>query len=154
MIDPCHTAHQHYTAHQPTKRPLNATAAVRPTSHDQAYASRQQQPAHQPTSPFELTESGLRDNVQIVLNNLQRNAFYAGAAAEATAARKRANATSRTMLSSPESDCNSNPHPNGGGGGGGGSVVGGLGSLLSCSIASSHDFTHDNSDYQWFLDYG
>ncbi|XP_055373798.1 putative uncharacterized protein DDB_G0282133 isoform X2 [Condylostylus longicornis] len=25
---------------------------------------------------------------------------------------------------------------------------------LNCSIASSHDFTHDNSDYQWFLDYG
>ncbi|XP_037943684.1 putative uncharacterized protein DDB_G0286901 [Teleopsis dalmanni] len=25
---------------------------------------------------------------------------------------------------------------------------------LNCSLASSHDFTHDNSDYQWFLDYG
>ncbi|XP_020799676.1 uncharacterized protein LOC110177333 isoform X2 [Drosophila serrata] len=35
------------------------------------------------------------------------------------------------------------------GGGGGGGV-----NNLNCSLASSHDFTHDNSDYQWFLDYG
>ncbi|XP_041631220.1 uncharacterized protein [Drosophila kikkawai] len=38
---------------------------------------------------------------------------------------------------------------NGGGGGNGGGV-----NNLNCSLASSHDFTHDNSDYQWFLDYG
>lgn len=25
---------------------------------------------------------------------------------------------------------------------------------LNCSVASSQDFTHDNSDYQWFVDYG
>uniref|UniRef100_A0A1I8MQI0 Serine-rich adhesin for platelets n=1 Tax=Musca domestica TaxID=7370 RepID=A0A1I8MQI0_MUSDO len=29
-----------------------------------------------------------------------------------------------------------------------------MGNNLTCSLASSHDFTHDNSDYQWFLDYG
>ncbi|XP_055923720.1 uncharacterized protein LOC129954080 isoform X2 [Eupeodes corollae] len=40
------------------------------------------------------------------------------------------------------------------GGGGGGVTHGGGGGPLNCSIASSHDFTHDNSDYQWFLDYG
>ncbi|KAG4075625.1 hypothetical protein HA402_003450 [Bradysia odoriphaga] len=45
-------------------------------------------------------------------------------------------------MSSPESDCNSNI--------GGGFISAPLG----CSIASSQDFTHDNSDYQWFLDYG
>ncbi|XP_030370333.1 uncharacterized protein LOC115620956 isoform X2 [Scaptodrosophila lebanonensis] len=28
------------------------------------------------------------------------------------------------------------------------------GNNVNCSLASSHDFTHDNSDYQWFLDYG
>lgn len=43
-------------------------------------------------------------------------------------------------MSSPESDCNSNVHAN-------------HMQQLASSIASSHDFTHDNSDYQWFLDY-
>lgn len=43
-------------------------------------------------------------------------------------------------MSSPESDCNSNLHIN-------------PLQQLATSIASSHDFTHDNSDYQWFLDY-
>lgn len=43
-------------------------------------------------------------------------------------------------MSSPESDCNSNVHAN-------------PLQQLASSIASSHDFTHDNSDYQWFLDY-
>lgn len=43
-------------------------------------------------------------------------------------------------MSSPESDCNSNVHSN-------------PMQQLASSIASSHDFTHDNSDYQWFLDY-
>lgn len=101
-----------------------------------------------------LTDSGLRNNVQIVLNNLHRNAFYADstvAASLGTVAGARKRSYGRTMLSSPEPDCNSNPHPSGICGGGG---VGAVGSLLSCSIASSHDFTHDNSDYQWFLDYG
>ncbi|KAH8359840.1 hypothetical protein KR093_009075 [Drosophila rubida] len=45
---------------------------------------------------------------------------------------------------------------NGGGGvpaSGGGGGVGGANNL-NCSLASSQDFTHDNSDYQWFLDYG
>lgn len=47
------------------------------------------------------------------------------------------------MAKSPTetADCNSNPPMNR------------LAQLVG-SIASSHDFTHDNSDYQWFADYG
>lgn len=59
----------------------------------------------------------------------------------------------------------SNSNTTGGGGGGGVNTGGGgllnnacgvgyMGNTLNCSLASSHDFTHDNSDYQWFLDYG
>ncbi|XP_061394196.1 uncharacterized protein LOC133329742 [Musca vetustissima] len=40
------------------------------------------------------------------------------------------------------------------GGGGVGVGTAYMGNNLTCSLASSHDFTHDNSDYQWFLDYG
>ncbi|XP_017114490.1 uncharacterized protein LOC108137363 isoform X2 [Drosophila elegans] len=40
------------------------------------------------------------------------------------------------------------------GGGGMRETTNGGGNNLNCSLASSHDFTHDNSDYQWFLDYG
>ncbi|XP_034662301.1 probable serine/threonine-protein kinase DDB_G0282963 isoform X1 [Drosophila subobscura] len=81
------------------------------------------------------------------------------------------------MAATPESDYNSNATTPGGrsgseqqqqqqigvGGmlcGGVGGVTGGVGggggggNNLNCSLASSHDFTHDNSDYQWFLDYG
>lgn len=50
------------------------------------------------------------------------------------------NSTFAGKMSSPESDCNSNIHTN-------------PLQQLASSIASSHDFTHDNSDYQWFLDY-
>lgn len=42
-------------------------------------------------------------------------------------------------MATPEADLNSNPH---------------IGGQLGCSVASSQDFAHDNSDYQWFLDYG
>ncbi|XP_065372246.1 homeobox protein 5 isoform X2 [Calliphora vicina] len=54
----------------------------------------------------------------------------------------------------------SNTTTGGGGVNNGGGVlnnacgVGYMGNNLNCSLASSHDFTHDNSDYQWFLDYG
>ncbi|XP_055852416.1 uncharacterized protein LOC129916464 isoform X2 [Episyrphus balteatus] len=82
------------------------------------------------------------------------------------------------MVTTPESDYNSNattPHHHfnhlvgltsgvvggsvgggiiGAGVNGGGGVTNHGGGPLNCSIASSHDFTHDNSDYQWFLDYG
>lgn len=86
------------------------------------------------TANNQLTDSNLQYNVQIVLNNLRRNA------SRAYLNEKLNNNCSSTTMSSPESDLNSNPQ---------------IGQqLLGCSIASSHDFTHDNSDYQWFQDYG
>ncbi len=85
----------------------------------------------------ELTESNLKSNVQIVLKNLNKNILR-------NYFNERVNNNSDKKMSSPESDCNSNI-------GGGGFIMSGP---LGCSIASSQDFTHDNSDYQWFLDYG
>lgn len=61
---------------------------------------------------------------------------------------------SKMAATSPDSDTNCNPYlPVTGGCGGGGVGIGG-GMPLSCSIASSQDFSHDYSDYQWFMDYG
>lgn len=119
---------------------------------------------------YELNDESLRNNVQIVLQNINQNfqhnnhhgqaislndlhfltsdscgSFIAGAAA-ATA----------IMSSSPESDCNSNPTtqqfapPN---------PTYYLQPMqqmmpIDTSVASSQDFTHDNLDYQWCPDYG
>ncbi|XP_033245868.1 uncharacterized protein LOC108155433 isoform X3 [Drosophila miranda] len=72
------------------------------------------------------------------------------------------------MAATPESDYNSNATTPGGRSGSdqqqqqlgvGATLCGGGGGIRdsnggNCSLASSHDFTHDNSDYQWFLDYG
>lgn len=107
----------------------------------------------------ELTEENLQKNVQIVLNNLDRysNALRSIILNDQTNLNYNLNNYNNynnnnssinmaNILSSPESDYNSNAthHP---------SSFGHLN--LNCSIASSsHDFTHDNSDYQWFLDYG
>ncbi|KXJ71913.1 hypothetical protein RP20_CCG019411 [Aedes albopictus] len=44
----------------------------------------------------------------------------------------------KMAATSPDSDTNCNPYM----------------PPLSCSIASSQDFSHDYSDYQWFMDYG
>ncbi|XP_065092462.1 uncharacterized protein LOC135713306 isoform X2 [Ochlerotatus camptorhynchus] len=44
----------------------------------------------------------------------------------------------KMAATSPDSDTNCNPYL----------------PPLSCSIASSQDFSHDYSDYQWFMDYG
>lgn len=44
----------------------------------------------------------------------------------------------KMAATSPDSDSNCNPYM----------------PPLSCSIASSQDFSHDYSDYQWFMDYG
>lgn len=51
------------------------------------------------------------------------------------------------MVTTPESDYNSNSTPPK-------FAIGGMVGTLNCSINSSHDFSHDNSDYQWFVDYG
>ncbi|XP_055524799.1 uncharacterized protein LOC129718245 isoform X2 [Wyeomyia smithii] len=48
-----------------------------------------------------------------------------------------------TKMASPDSDTNCNPY-----------LPAPASLPLSCSIASSQDFSHDYSDYQWFMDYG
>lgn len=85
----------------------------------------------------ELTEESIKTNVQIVLNNINRNYNKLKHFILNEKVNNNALNGGLNMISSPESDCNSN-----------------MGGPLGCSIASSHDFTHDNSDYQWFLDYG
>lgn len=71
--------------------------------------------------------SNQNQNIANTINNTQSNS-------------KNVKNTFAGKMSSPESDCNSNVHAN-------------PLQQLASSIASSHDFTHDNSDYQWFLDY-
>lgn len=139
--------HHHYHHHQPTKRPLtspnntvqynfqnanfNSTPTTTTTDDDDFTNNKVTQQYD------ELTESNLRRNAQIVLNNLNRHALKTYLYEKLN--NNNSNFVNRIM-SSPESDCNSNPH---------------IGVIpLGCSIASSQDFTHDNSDYQWFLDYG
>ncbi|GAB0092836.1 uncharacterized protein DMENIID0001_078730 [Sergentomyia squamirostris] len=91
-----------------------------------------------------LTEEHLKTNVQIVLTNIHRN--Y-NALRSVTLNEKLQSSLLDSLncklldkMTSPEADYNSNPHY----------AV----NQLQCSVASSQDFTHDNSDYQWFLDYG
>lgn len=123
--------HHLYTQPPTHKRPLTSPNASFNPNYDLSPSSRA---GDIQSRVNELTESNLRENVQIVLNNLNRSALR-------NYLNERLNKNfGGKMLSSPESDCNSNPH------------IGGP--LLGCSIASSQDFTHDNSDYQWFIDYG
>ncbi|XP_055677760.1 uncharacterized protein LOC129786646 isoform X2 [Lutzomyia longipalpis] len=95
-----------------------------------------------------LTEEHLKTNVQIVLTNINRN-YNALQGVAALHANKHNNQQQLLdslncklidKMTSPEADYNSNPHY--------------ALNQLQCSVASSQDFTHDNSDYQWFLDYG
>lgn len=93
---------------------------------------------------YELNEETLKNNVQIVLQNINQN--YNNVLKELTLdEQQNVNFCSdfSAMSSSPESDCNSNPY-----------CLQNTMMPIGCSIASSQDFTHDNSDYQWFLDYG
>lgn len=92
---------------------------------------------------YELNDDDLKTNVQIVLNNINKNYNLLKEYIINEKLNKNNNniINTNTIMSSPESDCNSNPYKM--------APLGGL-----CSIASSQDFTHDNSDYQWFLDYG
>lgn len=114
----------------------------------------------------QLTDSNLKYNVQIVLDNLKRNVSrsylnernnniiisgnnntnnnnYINFDKNKIKNNKKccSKNCNKKMSNSPESDCNSNLHLN---------AI----QQLGCSIASSQDFTHDNSDYQWFIDYG
>ncbi|XP_030558742.1 uncharacterized protein LOC115761200 isoform X3 [Drosophila novamexicana] len=148
----------------------------------------------------ELSEESLKQNVAIVLSNLDRynsalrsiilneqvsnisdsDSLFLCDDPSAEADNNnflKSNAMAATNIATPESDYNSNAttpgarsnelvqqqqqqqHGVGGllcGGGVGVGVGngGGGGNNLNCSLASSQDFTHDNSDYQWFLDYG
>ncbi|XP_055715943.1 uncharacterized protein LOC129809843 isoform X2 [Phlebotomus papatasi] len=92
-----------------------------------------------------LTEEHLKTNVQIVLTNIHRNfnALRSVALNEQHQSLSLLDSLNYKLIdkmTSPEADYNSNPHY----------AV----NQLQCSVASSQDFTHDNSDYQWFLDYG
>lgn len=97
----------------------------------------------------QLTDSNLKYNVQIVLENLKRNADKIhlndktnNNNIDISSQSNLINHLNGAKMTSPvEADYNSNAH------------IGPL-QQLGCSIASSQDFTHDNSDYQWFLDYG
>lgn len=110
-----------------------------------------------------LSDDALKSNVQIVLNNLQNallnqqkthqdqdrfqylNIFgehspqSSGGFGSATNQRNRNHQNLRKMSTSPADCDNTNNNM-------------GPASMLGCSFAS--DFTHDNSDYQWFVDYG
>ena len=113
-----------------------------------------------------LSDDALKTNVQIVLNNLQNallkqekthhdttyqdrfqylNIFgeqsppSTGGAFPATNQRNCHYQNLRKMSTSPAECDNTNNNM-------------GPASMLGCSFAS--DFTHDNSDYQWFVDYG
>lgn len=106
-------------------------------------------------SDIELSDDSLKSNVQIVLKNIQ-NALLLNSKKEQQQYQQENtnynqdcfhylnifnNNKTRTMSTSP-ADCdntNNNMGPT---------------SMLGCSFASSQDFTHDNSDYQWFVDYG
>lgn len=155
-----HHSHLQQTQLQQRKQPL--TTATTNTNnfvlnqlnnglhqhYQQHYNNQQQQLEEEQENLLELTEETLKNNVQIVLNNINRN-YNALKKYLLTDKLNNNNCNNNpvqyhkkfgcNMLSSPESDCNSNM-----------SNMGPLG----CSIASSTDFTHDNFDYQWFLDYG
>lgn len=109
-----------------------------------------------------LTDDALKSNVQIVLNNIQNallkqkthqepkyqdrfeylNIFGDQSPVTSGLVSNQRNSNYRNLrkMSTSPADCdttNNNMGP---------------ASMLGCSFAS--DFTHDNSDYQWFVDYG
>ncbi|XP_055601196.1 uncharacterized protein LOC129750010 isoform X2 [Uranotaenia lowii] len=111
-----------------------------------------------------LNENNLKSNVQIVLDNINRN-YYAlreqlvlnnqngnnnnnnvinNKLLQQRLSGKQQQQQQSTIngpkMASPDSDTNCNPYC--------------PAPPLSCSIASSQDFSHDYSDYQWFMDYG
>lgn len=112
-----------------------------------------------------LSDDALKTNVQIVLNNIQNallnqkksqqdlkcqdrfqylnifgeNSPPSSGSSNASNQRNCNNQNVRKMSTSP-ADCDSTNNNMG------------PASMLGCSFAS--DFTHDNSDYQWFVDYG
>ncbi|KAG5672774.1 hypothetical protein PVAND_002869 [Polypedilum vanderplanki] len=127
----------------------------------QAKAQPQQQRQHR-HNLNDLSDDALKSDVQIVLNNIQnailnqqkqqQQEFYQdrfqylnifGGQSPPTKGNgiKQARNLTRKMSASP-ADCDNTNNNN----------MMGPTSMLGCSFAS--DFTHDNSDYQWFIDYG
>jgi hypothetical protein len=109
-----------------------------------------------------ISDDALKSDVQIVLNNIQnallnqqkqqqQQDFYqdrfqylnifGGQSPPTKGNAKQARNLTRKMSASP-ADCDNTNNNN----------MMGPTSMLGCSFAS--DFTHDNSDYQWFVDYG
>lgn len=108
-----------------------------------------------------LSDESLKNNVQIVLNNIQNallnqkksqldtsyqdrfqylNIFGEQSPPSSAVNQRNCNFQNLRKMSTSPADCdntNNNMGP---------------ASMLGCSFAS--DFTHDNSDYQWFVDYG
>ncbi|XP_053947054.1 uncharacterized protein LOC128855866 isoform X2 [Anastrepha ludens] len=93
------------------------------------------------------TTPGSRHNMPLDSNMLQQHQHLVGFAnAAAAAAATAAGGGGGGVCVGVSNNVN--------GGGGGGNYFGNnvAGNNLNYSIASSHDFTHDNSDYQWLLD--
>jgi len=135
------------------KRPLlaanlNSLKNIRNNCNNNNYNNNNNTQKPQFTVKNELSEETIRNNVQIVLNNIQRNAIKQQQQQHQHML-KSANGGGG-MMTSPESDFNSNLYSLGATT----TTAAATAAMLGCSIASSHDFTHDNSDYQWFLDYG
>lgn len=98
--------------------------------------------SHKRPLKTDLNDDALKTNVQIVLQNIN-NALLTQKQPTQKELKPRHNNLNifakfgQKIMSSP-ADCDSTNNNN----------------MLGCSIASSQDFTHDNSDYQWFVDYG
>ncbi|XP_050341574.1 uncharacterized protein LOC126767899 isoform X2 [Bactrocera neohumeralis] len=92
------------------------------------------------------TTPGSRHNMPLDSNMLQQHQHLVGFANAAAAAAVTACGGGGGGVGSVSNNINGV----GGGGGYFGNNV--AGNNLNYSIASSHDFTHDNSDYQWLLD--
>ncbi|XP_053682235.1 uncharacterized protein DDB_G0283357 isoform X2 [Sabethes cyaneus] len=140
-----------------------------------------QQHQRQNAGDADLSDGNLKSNVQIVLDNINRN-YHAlrgqilsnhhqqqqlvvnnsnktnnnnfgneggfGSQANNLVLLQRLQSVSQQLkkgakMASPDSDTNCNPY-----------LPAPPSLPLSCSIASSQDFSHDYSDYQWFMDYG
>lgn len=153
------TQHNHNNNHQP-QSPHHQKSKASLLKHPLAVNSPQKQnrtkTVHQKNqrnvgtiSAADLSDESLKTNVQIVLNNINnalkeplQQRYQSLANNNLNIFGKFANSKSTKRMSSPAECDNTNNN-----------TMGPL-SMLACSFASSQDFTHDNSDYQWFVDYG
>lgn len=122
---------------------------------------------------YDLNDELLKNNVAIVLNNLNQN--FCNATLNRQASQHQllsrdifssggfglamsGSPTTTTAATATAADCNSNPYTlmndNNFTATANAAAAATAMIPIGCSIVSSQDFTHDNSDYQWFLDYG